>query len=296
MTTPVQAWERFAVPDRVTVGRGPADLPCLTLRTPWSAAVVFAHGAHLTEFAWHDEPPLLFLSARSRYGAGQAIRGGVPVIFPWFGNRDSLPAHGFARTATWTLAETRAEPDGGVAVSFTLDRAPAGVTWPPFAVRYTIRVGRHLEMTLGIDNPGVAPLAVEHCLHTYLLVGDVAQASVTGLTGRRYVDKTDGFKTKVDDAASLRIAGETDRVYPDAPGVVAVDDPVLRRRLRVEQTGARSTVVWNPWAEKARAMADLDDYRRLLCVESGNVGDAIVTIAPGGRHVSRAVITREPLA
>ena len=120
-------------------------------------------------------------------------------------------------------------------VAFTLDRPPAGVSWPPFAVRYTIHVGTRLEMALAIENPSPdGALTVEHCLHTYLLVGDVAQASIAGLTGCRYVDKTDGFATKVDAAAPLRIASETDRVYAAAPGAVTVDDPVLRRRLRIE--------------------------------------------------------------
>jgi D-hexose-6-phosphate mutarotase len=282
----------------VEIGEGAGGLPCVTLAAEASTATVYLHGAHLTDVCWRGERPLLFLSARSRFAPGQAIRGGIPVIFPWFGNREGFPAHGFARTADWALAETRVRPDGGVEATLSLADAPAAIEWPSFAVRYTIGIGSRLDLRLEIENRDPSRvMKVEHCLHTYLSVGDIDQTWISGLHGSHFVDKVDGFSTKVDDAATLRLSGETDRVYCGAPQPVTIEDHALGRRIRIEKSGARSTVVWNPWAEKSKSMADLapDDYRRVLCVESGSVGADVLLLAPGERHESRVTIDRRPL-
>lgn len=289
---------RFAIPGRIEIGEVRAGLPCVTLRAPASTATVTLHGAHVTDFRWHSEPPLLFLSRRSRFAEGQAIRGGIPVIFPWFGNREGSPAHGFARVATWELAASCVRPDDGIEVTFSLTEAPAAFDWPPFAVRYSIGIGTSLDLQLEIENRQVTGVVqVEHCVHTYLSVGDIDRASISGLRGSRFVDKVDGFSTKVDDAETLRLTGETDRVYVGAPQPVSIEDHALGRRIRVAKTGARSTVIWNPWAQKSRGMSDLapDDYRRMLCVESGSVGADAVKLAPGERHMSRVTLDRQAL-
>lgn len=286
---------RFAIPGKVDVGTGEGALACVRLTSAASTATLYLHGAQLTSFAWNGEPPLLFLSERARFGADRAIRGGVPIVFPWFGDRDGLPAHGFARTSEWSLAGSRAGADGAVSVTLALEQAPAAIAWPPFAVHATVTISDRLVIELAIENRDrERSVRVEHCLHSYFAVGDVDAVAIAGLRGLSYVDKTDGFARKVDREPRLRIAGETDRVYA-ARGVLAVDDPVLGRRIRIESEGTSSAVVWNPWR---RALSDLgpEDYRRFVCVESGNVGDGAVSLAPGGRWRSVVAYAREPLA
>src|SRR3954454_21123345 len=90
---------------RVVFIDGRGELPMLEVSTAWSTAEIYLHGAHVTHFKSIDQPPLLFLSQCSRFSENEPIRGGVPVIFPWFGPREGLPQHGFARSKNRELKE-----------------------------------------------------------------------------------------------------------------------------------------------------------------------------------------------
>ena len=238
------------------------------------------------------------MSPRAVFAAGTAIRGGVPVCFPWFGAHPSDPtkrAHGFARTRTWQVADVTRETTGDVRVVLRLAAdAETHALWSPsFAVSLTLSLGAALEMTAEVENVGDDPIVYELALHSYLAVGDVEAVRIHGLEGTRYVDKVDGGKEKVAGAEPLAIAGETDRVFLDTATTCIVDDPMLGRRLRVEKRESRATVVWNPGRERARAMRDIgeDGWRGFVCVEAANVGPHAVRLAPRGRHAMAARIT-----
>ena len=232
--------------------------------------------------------------AGSRPGA--AIRGGVPLIFPWFGARaghPTAPDHGFARICEWTV-ESVARAGDGVAVTLGLEPSEATrALWPSeFRLTYRVLVHAALELTLEVENRSKAAFSFEEALHTYLAVGDVREASVIGLEGRAYIDKTDGMKRKTLAAGPFRPSGETDRVFPGTMAACTVTDPVLGRRLIVDKTGSATTVVWNPWSDKAAHMADLgaDQWPGMLCVETANAMDDAVTLGPGDRHAMGVVI------
>jgi glucose-6-phosphate 1-epimerase len=199
----------------------------------------------------------LLVSSKSLFMPGKAIRGGVPVIFPWFGPRAQGkpgPAHGFARTTEWTLERTRLRDDGDVEIVLGLspnDSARA-FGYAEFALRFCVTVGSNLQMELEVQNRAQEPLIYEEALHTYFAVGDVRQASVSGLEGTLYIDKTDGFKRKQLGSEPVRIARETDQVHLNTRTTCVVDDPIWNRRTIIEKSGSASTVVWNPWIDKAR--------------------------------------------
>src|SRR5262245_34449098 len=286
---------RFAIPGLVRFEPGAGGLTRLGVTTPTAEAHIYLHGAHVTHHQPVGQRPLLFLSPRSRFERGAAIRGGVPIVFPWFGPRagdPTAPDHGFARTSEWTVASVERVGDG-VALTLGLDTSPATRTlWPhEFRVTYRVVVGTALELALEVENRSRAPFTFEEALHTYLLVGDVAHVSVSGLGGT-YVDKTDDMKRKTLAAGPLRPDAETDRVFLGARDACAVSDPALGRRLSVDKRGSATTVVWNPWSDKAGRMADLgaDQWRSMLCVETANAMDDAMTLAPGERHAMAVAI------
>jgi len=287
--------ERFAIPDTVQFEAGAGGLPRAVITAAAAAGHVYLHGAHVTHHRAAGQQPLLFLSSRSPFAEGRAIRGGVPVIFPWFGSRagdPGAPDHGFARTAEWTLESVEWCGDGSVAV--VLGLAPDGGTrrlWPhDFRLRHRVVFGEQLEMTLTVENTSSSSFTFEEAMHSYLLVGDAAEVSVTGLGGTTYIDKTDQMRRKTLSAEPLRLDAATDRVFLDTRARCVVDDPGLSRRLSVEKTGSATTVLWNPWAERARAMADLgpEEWRHMLCVETANAADNAIALGPGERHAMTA--------
>jgi glucose-6-phosphate 1-epimerase len=293
---------RLQLPASVKLNEGQGGLPLLTITTPVSAAEVYLHGAHVAQFTPKDERPLLFVSKKSHFAAGKPIRGGVPIIFPWFGPNaanPSHPAHGFARTRSWDVASVMANGDGAVAVRLTLaPDATSRQLWPhEFALAFTVTVGRTLHMAMEVRNVGDQPFQFEEALHTYLAVSDVRKVKIAGLAGRDYLDKPDGAARKTQRESPFGITGETDRVYLDTPDTVVVTDPGGSptggpRVLSVAKEGSATTVVWNPWIAKAAAMADFgdDEWPEMLCIETANAASNAVTLAPGQTHVMTSAV------
>jgi glucose-6-phosphate 1-epimerase len=285
-------------PGRVTFLDGQGELPTLEITTRWSTAEIYLQGAHVTRFKKVDEPPLLFLSQCSRFAEGQAIRGGIPVIFPWFGAREGLGQHGFARVKVWDLKEVTPAPDGSVSVRFRLPFCPESAGFPPHTADYVVTVNQSLTLNLIVTNQSKdAEFTFENCLHSYFEVGDVTAISITGLKGVSYLDKVAHFLEQTESGEALRIASEVDRVYQNTPGPVDILDPRLRRKIRVEKQGSASTVVWNPWITKSRQMPDFGDeeYERMICVESGNIAGNSIRLAPGATSTLTVKLSSERL-
>lgn len=277
------------IPDHLALLPGNGGLEKVRIDTRWSSAEIYLHGAHVTHFQKAREPPLLFLSESSEFAADRPIRGGVPIIFPWFGAREGHAAHGFARVTKWDLQETALLPDGAVRLAFRLPN-------DSFQVAFIVTVGESLTMELMVQNTAESVATVETCLHTYFEIGDIDQVSVTGLAGTRYLDKVAGT-TVTEGPQPIRISSEVDRVYLDTLVPVLIADAANHRSIRVAKSGSRSTVVWNPWIEKSARMPDFgdDEYRRMLCVESGNVVDNKLTLGPGESAAMTVEITSAAL-
>ena len=292
--------DRFAIPGVLKFEAGSGGLTRAAVGGRSAEGHVYLHGAHVTHYRPAGQRPLLFLSERSRFATGQAIRGGVPVIFPWFGARaghPDAPDHGFARTREWAVESVESGSDASVAVTLALEADDTTrPRWPhEFRARHRVVFGERLEMTLEVENRSGDPFTFEEALHTYLLVGDVGQASIAGLAGGVYIDKTDDMRRKTLAGGPLRLDGTTDRVFLNTRETCTVTDPVLARRIVVEKTGSSTTVVWNPWQEKASTMADLGDqqWHSMLCVEAANVADNAVHLAGRTRHTMRVVVRAE---
>jgi len=192
------------------------------------------------------------------FAAGKAVRGGIPIIFPWFGpNRraPSAPQHGFARTATWHLDGVETAGTESLMLTLSLgDNDVGSQFWPePFHAIYTVTFARPLSLRLAVQNRATHPITFEEALHSYFAVSDVTAVAISGLAGTTYVDKTEGARRKQQTAPLVTVRAETDRVYLDTPARCAIEDGRWCRRVLIEKHGAASTVVWNPWAEKGAA-------------------------------------------
>ncbi len=229
----------------------------------------------------HD---VLWLSPMTRFGGGTAIRGGVPICWPWFGPHAvaGKPQHGYARNALWSLTAAR-RIDDDVVLTFELPSGCAGVEHLGGTARlsFHVTIGAALDMSLETSNTGPSPLVITQALHTYVRVGDVARISIAGLDGATYRDNTDGGRTKMQQGP-MTLQRETVALFDEASAVQVLADPILDRRIKIARTGGRSTVIWNPGAAVVN-MADIPPpcQTEFVCVESGNIGSSAVTLAPG---------------
>jgi glucose-6-phosphate 1-epimerase len=212
------------------------------------------------------------------------------VCWPWFGphpTEPSFPSHGFARTSPWEVTQTRSLSNADVRLSLRLAQSDAvRPLWPHLSrLDVHISVGTVLTIELVTQNIGPSPITLGEALHAYFQVADVRQVAIDGLEGCHYVDKVDRGQRKTQ-LGPVKLEAETDRVYRDTTADCLIHDPSLKRRIRISKRGSRSTVIWNPWAEKAAQLGDMgqDGYLNMVCVESGNAADNVVTVAPGQKH------------
>lgn len=297
--------ESFALPG-VLLFEEAGALVRAQITLPTCTATVYLHGAHLTHWQPAGQAPVLFLSEQSEFLPGKAIRGGVPICFPWFGPRgggEPVPSHGFARTQEWTLANAALLPGEEPTLHLTFTLGPTevsrGLGFDHFRVAYELvfgaNAGRTLTLRLSVANLAPEPLAFEEALHTYFAVADVRTTRIAGLSSARYLDKTDSGKEKTTPAEDLVLTGTTDRVFPGHIAPVAIHDVGHRRVLTNSKKNSETTVLWNPWAEVSATLSDLpnDAWPGFLCVESANTGADKVTLASNQAHTLEAVFSLE---
>lgn len=291
---------RFGIPNTASVVVGNGGLPKVQLTSPLASGEIYLHGAQAT--SWHPTgaTEALFVSCESAWQQDKAIRGGVPICFPWFGDKTgdpNAPVHGFARTKPWRLDAIQRSGDDVTVMMSTASDQSTNLWWPAdFHLSYRATFGAALVLELELRNTGHATLQFEEALHCYFRVGDVRHVRVIGLDSVDYLDKTDGYRKKTQ-RGNVTVTSETDCVYLDTQSSVELVDPNLRRSVHITKDNSYTTVIWNPWAAKAAAMSDLGDneWMQMICVETSNVLASAVKLAPGQSHQMRALIAVSPL-
>jgi len=284
---------RFGIPGIASVVAGNGGLAKVAVTTPEAAGEMYLHGAHVTSWQPRGSEEVLFVSARSRWEDGRAIRGGIPICFPWFANKADdphAPAHGFVRSTGWQLESIKQTGDA-VTVSMFITSSEATKKWWPadFHLVHRATFGSELNLELLVRNTGPTSLRFEEALHTYFRVGHIDKARLLGLNSVDYLDKTDSNRKKTQQGP-IAIVSETDRVYLNTKSPVELEDRALGRRIVVAKENSLTTVVWNPWLEKAKAMSDFgaDEWTHMVCIETSNVADFAVELGPGQQHEMRA--------
>lgn len=294
----------FAIPGTLRLSPGRGGLPMIEIENGLASALISLHaGQVLTYRPVHASQDLLFLSERAYFAPDKAIKGGVPICWPWFGADPQglgRPAHGFVRSLPWTLRGTRALEDGSTLVTLGIgDDQTTQALWPhSFDLRLEVSVGDTLSLALITRNPEDTPFAITQALHTYFNLGDATRARVLGLEGCRYIDKAaDGKDAVVVQEGPVTFSREVNRIYQSVPDTLILEDPALGRRLRIRSHHSATCIVWNPWIETARAMADLDDedYQVMVCVETANAADEVVQVPASGEARLAAEYRIEPL-
>jgi glucose-6-phosphate 1-epimerase len=286
---------KYSISGVIDFAEGNGGLIKAVIRTPLANGEVYLHGAHATHYQPVNQEPVLFLSGKGRWDPTKAIRGGVPICFPWFGSlegRDTAPAHGFARISQWDVLASRTNSDGSATIEFGLNgNEDPKALWP-----HSVTIGATLRLEFTVQHVEGEPFLFEEALHSYFHVGDVHQVSVTGLAGTSYLDKLQAQKEITQGDAPIKIVSETDRIYLDTQADCVIDDPKFNRKITISKSGSNTTVLWNPWTAKAKAMSDFgeDEWPGMLCIETCNVGRFAVRLSAGESHTMVAEIRSSP--
>jgi glucose-6-phosphate 1-epimerase len=296
-----QANDEFGIAGVLGICAGAGGFPMIRIDNDHARAEISAYAGQVLSYQPEDEAQdLLFVSEHAYFQPGKAIKGGIPVCWPWFGpdpKGKGLPDHGFVRTRAWKLLSTESMVDGTTRVRLGCrDDEATRALWPhAFALELEVTVGASLEVALISRNTGPAPVTITQALHTYFKVGDVRRAQVLGLAGHRYLDKvglSDPSLQHVDpnlpieQSGPINFDGPVNRIYLETTERLTIDDPLFGRQIQIDREGSSSAVVWNPWIEQSRSMGDFGDeeYLGMVCVETTNAAEDAVTLAAGASH------------
>ena len=273
---------------------GQGGLTVADLTDTQGSTTVALHGGHVLDYTPRDQRPVLWLSKEAEFAPGKAIRGGIPVCWPWFGphpRNTQLQSHGFARNALWEVVA--ASGNGPLSVTLELrDSDTTRALWPhPFVLSIQVELAETLTVALTARNTGDTPIKCSAALHSYFAISDISDIQVTGLEGVRFRDQLDSDRIKVEHGP-VRFEAETDRVYHDTSSDCIVEDSSWGRTVRVAKSGSHSAVVWNPWIAKASRMHDFgeQEFRNMVCVETTNADADIIHILPGQCHTLTAIL------
>jgi glucose-6-phosphate 1-epimerase len=293
---------KFGIKDQVVFKAGASGLTMVEVRNAKASATIALQGAHLLSWAPKGQQPVIWLSTAAKFAPGKSVRGGIPICWPWFGPHESeasYPAHGYARTVEWDVVSTEALANGATRLLFRFVGNEATAKMWPHATPcdYQITVGTALELELITRNQESTPVTIGQALHTYFAISDIREVDVDGLNGCPYLDKVDGLKRK-QQSGTVTFTGETDRIYLDSTADCIIEDSAMERRICISKRNSASTIVLNPWNEKAEQMGDMGErsYLGMVCVESANAADDVVTIPAGGEHRLYVRYDLEPLA
>ena len=258
----------------------------ITVTNEAASAKIALQGAHLFEYSAKERADYIWLSRESSFKEGEAIRGGIPLCWPRFGNRDaSLPQHGFARTAKFSLLNVIEISSTLTQVRFGLKETPQSLElWPfSFELEVVFEIGAQLSIAMHTKNCSQKQMMLTQALHTYFCVDDISKVKISGLEGVSFVDTLDNTTKK--ESEEIVIDREIDRVYLGTKTKsIVLQDRV--KRLCIEADGSDSCIIWNPWIEKCAKMSAMqpEAYREFVCIESANAFDDARYLAPGEVH------------
>lgn len=269
----------------VTTKKHANGLDYVEVNTALCQARIFLQGAQIDYFQPVGKPPLLWVSSADDYQAGNGIRGGVPVCWPWFGmsSEANFPQHGFARTRIWALGSVEMR-NQLVDLRFSLKISEQDkIYWPhntEVSVLFTL--GDTLSISLVNTNLGTDPVTLTQALHSYFPIEDIHQLKASGFSGSKYIEFAQGPYPQTTD--EVLFDRETDRVYTDLGPVQLLHTP--QGTIEVSRENSQSAVLWNPWIEKSQRLGRFnpEDYLTMVCLEAANVLEDKVVLAPGETH------------
>jgi glucose-6-phosphate 1-epimerase len=289
---------QFGRAEHIQFSTTKGDLPVAVLTNRHGTATISLYGAQALHYIPAGENDLLWMSDKSLFQEGKAIRGGIPVCFPWFGPNaedSKKPQHGFARLSSWTVKTTTVSADT-VSIILQLQDSPATkALWPfSFTAEIIVTLDTRLELTLRCANTDNRSFDYSDALHSYFNVSDIANITIDGLKDATYYPAGSDTGIQQQDQL-LTITKEENRRYLNHSATCTIHDKAFKRKITVAKAGSKTTVVWNPGADVTKTMSDVlpDGYKTFICVEAANAFNNIIKLAPGEQFSLSTIIHSE---
>jgi glucose-6-phosphate 1-epimerase len=291
--------DKFSIEGEVGFAELEEDMVFITISNKHAEADICLYGAQITNYKPYRTMDILWMSPDSNFEKGKAIRGGIPICFPWFGphkSDSSKPQHGFARLMFWDVLETRTNSEGETLVRFQLCSSPETKSYwdHDFCAELKVVVGKQLSVTLKISNTSSIPFEYTCALHSYFNLSSIEEIAIKGLQNTRYHNQLEPGEF-IQETEKLEIHKAETRHYYDTEATCVINDPYFGRGIQIAKSNSKVTTVWNPWEETCKEIEDMPDdaYQTFVCVETVNAFNDVIKLAPGEAYETTAVIGLE---
>ena len=279
----------FGIKGHLKINKGNGHLPFIFINNKRASAIICLHGAQILSYKPHREAEdLLFVSQNSWYEEGRAIRGGIPLCWPWFGP-DPLnlkrPDHGFVRNGLWRIVSTEASSDSVTKIVFQYENTEKSLKYwsQAFVLELEVIITDTLTLNLTTRNIGDQPFTITQAIHTYFNIGHINDVEIIGLDKSTYLNKADiSGEHQQNGTLAFDVDAEVNRIYKNVEECLTIKDSAFNRRIFITSNHNKTVVVWNPGANLPPNITDLEctDYQRFVCIESGNVSSNTIEILP----------------
>lgn len=248
-------------------------------------AKIALQGAHIFEYTHNKRDNLLWLSETSSFAYGEAIRGGIPLCWPCFGdNNPLLEQHGFARTSLFSYVSHKEVDTKTTELILCLeDDTYSRRLWNyGFRLELHISISETLDLALKTFNTDTQNFTITQALHSYFKVSDTSNISIHGLEKKPFLDALTGKIQS--EMTPVQIEEEVDRVYQEVDKDILLQD--TKRSVRLSHKGSSCVVVWNPWIQKCARMSAMqaDAYKKFVCIESTNAYEDFKVLRADASH------------
>ena len=289
-------YQSYVIDNQLNIVEGEGGFPTIKIDNEHASAVISIYGAQVLSYKPKNQNnDLLFVSENAYFENGKAIKGGIPICWPWFGQdqeKVGTQMHGFVRNMLWQLDETSTTANGKTNVVLSLSETKETMKlWPhTFKLILKIQIGKTLKLSLKTENTDTSSFVITQALHAYFAIDEIQQTSVLGLDGVSYLDKVGGKTDSILQKGDVVIDQEVDRIYTNVSSELSLLDESSKRTVTIKAKGSNTAIVWNPWVEISKDSGDLSDdaYQRFVCIETANAVDDKVVVEPSGSHTLEA--------
>lgn len=287
----MSSFQSYVLKDELSITKGKGGLPFIKVENDYAKALISIYGAQVLSYqAKSQDDDLFFVSENAYFEQGKAIKGGVPICWPWFGRDAENPdrqMHGFARNILWKIESTSSNIDSTQIILSLSDSEESLKLWPhEFKLTLTIKVGQTLNLSLKTENSGYEPFKITQALHSYFSMSHISEVEIIGLDGIEYIDTVNGANALVLQQGNISVNQEVDRIYMRTPASTSIIDKGSNRKISLNSMGSNTTVVWNPWVDISKNSGDLTDdaYQQFVCVETANAAEDVIEIQPNENY------------
>ncbi len=262
----------------------------IEIQHPNCTAKLSLYGGQVLGWQPTGQNNVFWLSDSCQYQTGKAIRGGIPLCWPWFGAHHNDPKnhagnHGFARQQIWKIETLELSEENAVIVLTWQGQNKHALFPIACQLKQTLTFGKTFSQQLTMTNLSDDSIDYTAALHSYFQVSHPQKIKISTLSTLSFDDKLTGESRSAE--VFINGVGPVDRVYhcltdennQRQSQTMQIIDSQWQRTIEITSDNCQQWVFWNPGRQGAENMSDVHENgeNEFVCLEAANTNPQQLT-------------------